>query len=231
MYILQIFLCLILAYLAGSINFAILITRWVKGIDIRSVGNKNPGTSNVGRMVGKGWAALVFAGDFSKGLIPLILARILFFQQEHQTDYFPLFLTGMMAVTGHCFPLFHKFRGGGGLATSIGVYLFFVPVEFLATLIVSFLIVLKFYRKKKYSYGQITPMFFVAITPFFVLLSNLFFDKNPDTFICPGGHPWYVITGVASLSVYISMINLRIIRRRILKKKPSGRQGNIHNGN
>ncbi|HJX72143.1 MAG: hypothetical protein A2Y71_14105 [Bacteroidetes bacterium RBG_13_42_15] len=101
---------MILAYLAGSINFAILISRWVKGIDIRTIGNKNPGTSNVGRMVGKGWAALVFTGDLAKGLIPLILARILFFPEDHYADYFPLFLTGMMAIAGHCWPLVYHRR-------------------------------------------------------------------------------------------------------------------------
>jgi len=53
MYFLFLLLSLAFAYLAGSINFAILISRWVRGIDIRSVGNKNPGTANVGREVGR----------------------------------------------------------------------------------------------------------------------------------------------------------------------------------
>ncbi len=219
MYILQLFLCLIVAYMAGSINFAILITRWAKGIDIRTVGNKNPGTSNVGRVVGKGYAALVFTGDLLKGLIPLYLAKTLFFQENHYTGYFALLLTGMMAVTGHCWPLFHRFRGGGGLATSIGVYMFFVPVEFISAMLVSYLIVLLKFRRKKYAYGQLTPMFFVGITPVFVLLSSLLFDTNLNASVHIGGHPWYIITGVFALSIYIAVINLKIVLRRIFNKK------------
>jgi glycerol-3-phosphate acyltransferase PlsY len=219
MYILKILLSMILAYLAGSINFAILISRWAKGIDIRTVGNKNPGTSNVGRMVGKGWATLVFTGDLAKGLIPLILAKTLFFTQDHYADYFPLFLTGMMAIAGHCWSLFHRFKGGGGLATSIGIYMFFIPVEFFITLFISFLIVVLFFRNAKYSIGQITPMFFVSLTPIFLILSNVFIDKNLYSSIGIGGHPWYVITGIIALSLYIFMINIKIVLGRLSKEK------------
>ncbi len=219
MYILKFLLCMILAYLAGSINFAILISRWAKGIDIRTVGNRNPGTSNVGRMVGKGWAGLVFTGDLVKGLIPLIIAKALFFREDNYSDYFPLFLTGMMAIAGHCWPLFHGFKGGGGLATSIGVYLFFIPVEFFIALFLSFLVVLLFFRNIKYSFGQITPMFFVFLAPVFVIFSSIFFNKHLFFYISIGGYPWYVITGIISLSLYLLIINIKIVLRRLFTKK------------
>ena len=231
MYILQILLCMILAYLAGSINFAILISRWAKGIDIRTVGNKNPGTSNVGRMVGKGWAALVFAGDLAKGLVPLILARTLFFPEDHYTDYFPLYLTGMMAIAGHCWPLFHQFKGGGGLATSIGIYMFFIPAEFFITLFISFFIVQLLFRSKKYSFGQITPMLFVPLAPFLLIFSNMFFDINLYDSISMGGHPWYIIAGATALSVYIFIINIRIVLGRFSKEQSVGSSNHIPDGN
>jgi glycerol-3-phosphate acyltransferase PlsY len=208
---------MIFAYLAGSINFAILISRWAKGVDIRAVGNKNPGTSNVGRMVGKGWALLVFAGDVAKGLIPLILARTLFFPEDHYADYFPLFLTGMMSIAGHCWPLYHGFKGGGGLATSIGIYMFFIPVEFFITLFISFIAVQSLFRHAKYSFGQITPMFFVSLAPVLVILSSIFFDKNLWDSIKIGGHPWYIITGIIALSICLFIINIKIVLRRLSK--------------
>jgi glycerol-3-phosphate acyltransferase PlsY len=212
---------MILAYLAGSINFAILISRWARGIDIRTVGNRNPGTSNVGRMVGKVWAGLVFTGDLAKGLVPLILAKALFFQEDNYTDYFPLFLTGMMAIAGHCWPLFHGFKGGGGLATSIGIYLFFIPAEFFIALFVSFLVVLLFFRNTKYSFGQIIPMFFVFLASVLVIISSTFFvEKHLFYSISIGGHPWYVITGIIALSLYLLIINIKIVLRRLSKEKP-----------
>jgi glycerol-3-phosphate acyltransferase PlsY len=211
---------MMLAYLVGSINFAILISRWAKGIDIRTVGNRNPGTSNVGRMVGRGWAGLVFTGDLAKGLVPLIVAKALFFRENSYADYFPLFLTGMMAIAGHCWPLFHGFKGGGGLATSIGVYLFFIPVEFFIALFISFLVVLLFFRNTKYSFGQITPMFFVLLAPVLVIISSIFFvEKHLLYAISIGGHPWYVITGVIALSLYLLIINIKIVLRRLSKEK------------
>jgi len=212
--------CLILSYLSGSVNFAILISRWAKGIDIRTVGNRNPGTSNVRREVGMGWAALVFFGDLAKGLIPLILAKQFIFTDDHFTDIFALFLIGMAAITGHCWPIYHGFKGGGGLATSIGVYMFFVPAEFFLALLISFSAVRLFLREKKYSVGQLTPMIFVPLAPILVILSSLFIDIKVGSDFMIGSYPWYVITGVIVLSFYIIMINIRIVADRFSKDHP-----------
>jgi glycerol-3-phosphate acyltransferase PlsY len=202
------------AYLAGSINFAILISRWARGIDIRKVGSRNPGTSNVGREVGKGWAALVLAGDLAKGVVPLILAKALLFPDDRPEDILVLFLMGAMAITGHCWPLYHGFRGGGGLATSIGVYMFFIPVEFFCSLLFGYLMVQILFSKKSYAFGQLVPMFFVPAAPVFTLLSSLFLDTRLPGAIRLGGHPWYMIAGVTGLSAYIFLVNLRIVRAR-----------------
>lgn len=218
MNVLILIICTLAGYLAGSINFAILVTRWVKGIDIRTVGNRNPGTANVGREVGKGWASLVFVGDLAKVLVPLILFRMLLFPGENASDYLALFLTGVMAITGHCWPLYHHFKGGGGLATSIGVYSFFIPVEFMASLLLSFFCVVLFFRKEKYAFGQVIPMFFVILAPVFTILSNLFLEIHLGEKLQIGGHPWYVVAGVITLSVYIALINIRILRQRFEKE-------------
>lgn len=214
MYFIKFIIALVTAYLAGSINFAILISRWVRGIDIRSVGNKNPGTSNVRREVGMGWAALVFLGDLSKGLLPLFLARIFLFPDDHLTDFISLLLIGMAAITGHCWPLYHQFKGGGGLATSIGVYMFFIPAEFFISLTFSFLVVRLFLRKKKYSVGQLTPMIFVPLSTAILLACNWFLNVRLFRNVSLGGHPWYIVAGIAFLSVYLFLINIRIVQQR-----------------
>jgi glycerol-3-phosphate acyltransferase PlsY len=214
MYPVFLMICLPVAYLSGSINFAILISRWARGIDIRTVGSRNPGTANVGREVGKGWAALVFLGDLAKGLVPLILAKALVFPEGNLSDYLALFLMGMLVITGHCWPVFHRFKGGGGLATSIGVYMFFVPVEFFLALLVSYIAVVLLFRKKQYAYGQIVPMFFVPLAPLFVLLSTLFVQLKLGGTFRVGGHPWYVVAGISLLSLYIVLINIRIVKGR-----------------
>lgn len=217
MYFLYLAISLIVAYLAGSVNFAILVARWAGGIDIRKAGNLNPGTANVGRVLGKVWAVPVLAGDLVKGLIPLILAKTLFFPVESYGDYFALFLTGMAAITGHCWPVFHGFRGGGGLATSIGVFMFFIPVEFFAALLIGFLAVRLLFSKKKYAIGQLVPMFFIPLAPVLVILSNLLPEVKLAGNLSLGGHPWYVVTGVAALSAWIFIINIRIVRGRFSK--------------
>ena len=217
MYFLFLLLSSALAYLAGSINFAILVSRWARGIDIRNVGNKNPGTSNVGREIGRGWAAIVLAGDLAKGLAPLILARLLFFQAENYAGSFALFLTGMAAIAGHAWPVYFRFRGGGGLATSIGIYMFFIPVEFFISMLIGFILVQLFFSKEKYPVGQLTPMFFVTLAPLIVILGKLLPETNTFGVIIFKGHPWYVITGVIALSVFILFINIRIVLARFTK--------------
>ena len=105
------FLVVIVSYLLGSINFAYITAR-IKGIDISSEGSGNPGTSNVLRTLGKKSAAIVLFGDLLKGAIPII-----FFYQD---QYFLVY--GLAAVVGHIYPVFHKFKGGKGVATYLGVY-------------------------------------------------------------------------------------------------------------
>ena len=221
MYPISLMICLVVAYLFGSINFAILISRWAKGIDIRQAGNRNPGTANVGREVGKGWAALVFFGDMAKGLIPLILAREFFFTGENAMDYFSLFLTGMAAITGHCRPLFFQFKGGGGLATSIGVYMFFIPFGFFLVLLICFAVNRLVFCKKKYSVGQLVPMCFVPVAPLLTLISALFVEIRVTQNMVIGGDPWYVVAGVTLLSTYIFIINLNIVRGQFSKEGPA----------
>ena len=208
-----ILLLLILAYLSGSVNYAIIITRLVTGKDIRTLGNKNPGTANVGRSVGRGWAAAVFFLDMAKGLGPMILARVVFFPGELYWHYFVVAAVGMAAITGHCKPVFFGFRGGGGIATSIGVYGFFVPAELLLCLVVAFLIAILFIRGVSFRVGQGVPILFVSMTPFVTLLLNFFIDLPLFTGRSFGGHPWYVLVIAFLLSLFIIAMNSSFVIR------------------
>ena len=107
------------AYLLGSVSAAIVLSRIMGFDDPRSGGSKNPGATNVLRIAGKKAAFFTLVGDFLKGLLPVLLARLL------ETDLMVVALTGFAAFIGHCFPLFFGFRGGKGVATAMAVTLAF----------------------------------------------------------------------------------------------------------
>ena len=111
------FLFVVLGYLAGSISTAIIVCRMMGLPDPRSEGSRNPGATNVLRFGGKKAAAITLAGDFIKGLLPVLLARLA------GIDDFGLALTGLAAFLGHLYPVFFGFEGGKGVATSFGVIL------------------------------------------------------------------------------------------------------------
>lgn len=112
----KIALCLILGYLFGSLNFAIVYSK-LRGDDIRNHGSGNAGSTNVLRTYGKGAAALVFTLDISKGVIAVLIARAVFNQQLFDCA------AALGAVLGHNFPLYYGFKGGKGVATSLAVLL------------------------------------------------------------------------------------------------------------
>lgn len=108
---------LIVSYLLGSLPFGFLIAVWVKKIDIRNFGSGNIGATNVARMVGKNWGILVFLLDFLKGLIaPCLSAYILSNNRENLI----IILSAICVVCGHNWTIFLRFKGGKGVATSLG---------------------------------------------------------------------------------------------------------------
>jgi glycerol-3-phosphate acyltransferase PlsY len=107
---------LIVSYLLGSIPFGLLIGK-TKGIDIRKYGSGNIGTSNVARTLGKKAAMFTLLGDGLKGLISVLLARVLLGGNEW------LAAAGVAAVVGHNWSVFLKFKGGKGVTTTYGAFL------------------------------------------------------------------------------------------------------------
>lgn len=109
---------LILSYLIGSIPFGFLVAYFVKGIDIRKFGSGNIGATNVFRVVGKKWGIGVFILDFLKGFLPLFLVKFLI--SDSGVMHLAAVLVTIAVVCGHNWTIFLKFKGGKGVATSLG---------------------------------------------------------------------------------------------------------------
>ena len=107
----------LLAYLFGSISSAILVCRVMGLPDPRSTGSNNPGATNVLRIGGKKAAVITLSGDILKGLIPVLVARVL------SDDPVLISLVGVAAFIGHLYPVFFSFKGGKGVATASGVFI------------------------------------------------------------------------------------------------------------
>jgi glycerol-3-phosphate acyltransferase PlsY len=110
------------AYLLGSIPFGVVIARISGGVDLRRVGSGNIGATNVLRAVGKAAAALTLLGDIGKGVLAVGVAR------WAGADAFVVALTALAAVLGHLYPIWARFRGGKGVATTLGVILGAMPI-------------------------------------------------------------------------------------------------------
>lgn len=135
--LLIILVCCVFAYLIGSINFAILISRAFYGKDVRNYGSNNAGMTNVFRTFGKIPAIATFFGDFVKGILSLLICNILFFSfLKTESPIYASGLIGICALLGHVFPIFYKFQGGKGVAVSAGVLLAVDWIVFLFVVLV-----------------------------------------------------------------------------------------------
>jgi len=123
-------LILVGSYLIGSIPFGYLTGRIVGGIDIRTVGSGNIGATNVGRTLGWHWFALVLALDFAKGFLPAFFASTIL-EMLGSSAVPPIVATlaaGVVAILGHLWPLWLRFKGGKGVATGLGVVVAVAPL-------------------------------------------------------------------------------------------------------
>ena len=111
----------IVAYVIGSINFAVIFSRKFAGFDVREKGSKNAGSTNVLRTVGKKAAALTLLCDILKGVAAIIVALLAQVMWEGFDNAILKYIAGFMVILGHTFPIFFEFRGGKGVATALGV--------------------------------------------------------------------------------------------------------------
>lgn len=122
------------AYLAGSIPFGLLVARMVAGIDIRTQGSGNIGATNVGRLLGAKWGVTVLLLDALKGLLPVWLIPMALAGDDAARLILLRVLAGVATILGHMFPCWLGFKGGKGVATSLGVVVMIAPVASLAAL-------------------------------------------------------------------------------------------------
>ena len=107
-------ICVVIAYLLGSVSSAIILAKLLNKPDPRLSGSGNPGATNALRTGGKKMGAMVLAADLAKGLVAVLIGR--FFGVEGSA----LAVVGLAAVIGHIFPVFFNFKGGKGVATALG---------------------------------------------------------------------------------------------------------------
>lgn len=147
-----------IAYLSGSVCSAVIVSRIFDLPDPRTAGSKNPGATNVLRLAGKHYAAIVLFADMLKGFIPVLLAQLLGASPN------VVAFTCFAAVMGHMFPVFFEFKGGKGMATAIGALLgfhFMLGIAVAAT----WLLIANFFR-----YSSLASIISIILMPFYAII-------------------------------------------------------------
>ena len=111
----------IIAYLIGSINFSVILSKKMAGFDVREKGSGNAGTTNMLRSVGKKAAALTLICDVLKGVVAILIAIFIGWAFRIENQSLLVQIAGIAVVLGHTFPIFFGFKGGKGVATSLGI--------------------------------------------------------------------------------------------------------------
>jgi glycerol-3-phosphate acyltransferase PlsY len=113
----------IIAYLVGSVNFSVIISKRMAGFDVREKGSGNAGTTNMLRSVGVKAAVITLLCDILKGVVVILIAILIGNIVDGLDDALLVQLAGIFVIVGHTFPIFFGFKGGKGIATSLGVLL------------------------------------------------------------------------------------------------------------
>ena len=167
------YMALFIAYCAGSLSFAIIVSKFMKLNDPRSYGSNNAGATNVMRSGNKKAALLTLIGDLLKGTIVVLVFKHLF---NHNIDGQTITaLAGILVVIGHIYPLFFKFKGGKGVATAFGVMLGFNPILALL-LVVTWGVVFKI--SKISSLSALTATVLSPVYAFLLMGNNTYFGAT-----------------------------------------------------
>ena len=188
----------IIAYLLGSISFSVIISKKMAGFDVREKGSGNAGSTNVLRTVGKKAAILTLICDCLKGIVAILIA-VLASKIVKGTDAGLLVqLAGVAVVIGHTFPIFFKFKGGKGVATSLGVLLI---INWQIGLICLVFALTLMALTRFVSLGSVSAAILFPILTIFI----------QENYIVPGN---YIIFGVVLAAIVV--FNLRANVKRLL---------------
>lgn len=177
------------SYVLGSVPTGLWLGLWLRKVDIREHGSKNIGATNTMRVLGKTLGAIALAGDAAKGLVPVLV-----FSRLSAWPYAAL-ACGIAAIAGHLAPIFLKFKGGKGVATSLGVFLALCPLPTLIAAVTFFAVVAV---TRMVSAGSITAA--VAMTASVYLISPTLATS-----------PTHLLSDVWALRIVVSMVALLII--------------------
>jgi glycerol-3-phosphate acyltransferase PlsY len=147
------------AYLMGSVPSGYWIGRWVGKVDVRTLGSRNIGATNVARQLGINWGLLILTMDMAKGALPVLVALYIWPAEVNQS-FIKIALVAVAAFIGHLSSVFLRFRGGKGVATAFGISLILLPRAALAALLI-FLMVTWLWRYV--SLGSITAVLTLPI--------------------------------------------------------------------
>jgi len=174
---LMVILSCIIAYLLGSISVGILCSKIGHGPDLRTVGSKNTGASNVQRTMGWKWGLITFFGDGLKGVLACLIGELLC------GDHMAALLCGLLAVIGHNWPIYYHFKGGKGVSTSVGVMLYCFPIPGLICVLVTVLVI---WITRYISLGSLT------LVTLFAILVSVFWS---------GGNIWIILWACALMAI------------------------------
>ena len=155
--------CLLIGYLLGNIQTAIIVSRAYYHDDIRNHGSGNAGSTNMVRVYGYGPGAITFAGDFLKAFLGVLLGQLVAGQIGG-------YIAGLFVVVGHCWPVFDGFRGGKGVASSYSIAIFTFPLGALGAILIGGAILL---INKKMSIMSLAAMLLFFVATLIFRLSNL----------------------------------------------------------
>jgi len=146
----------VVAYLLGSISSSTIISKQFAKIDIRNYGSGNAGATNTLRVLGAKWGLLVLVIDVLKGVIAVLIARML----TPDSDKFFVCLAGLAVIIGHNWPIFFRFKGGKGIATTIGVLLTVLtgPALTAGGVAIIFLILTRYVSLAALTFTILTPL-------------------------------------------------------------------------
>jgi glycerol-3-phosphate acyltransferase PlsY len=164
---------IIVAYLLGSIPFGQIIAK-AHGRDLRTIGSGNIGATNLARALGKKWAYFCFFLDVAKGFVPVFAATRFLSSPPAINELVLVLAVAIAAVLGHIFPIYLKFKGGKGVATSFGVALGFWPYYTVCSIVVLMIWVIVVLISRYVSLASIVASIFfpVALITAIALVSN-----------------------------------------------------------
>lgn len=200
---------MIAAYLLGSIPFALIIGKLVKGIDIRKHGSRNMGATNALRVLGIKWGIIVFALDMLKAGLIIGLFRFNIIPYSEYDLVHPL-VYGVCAILGHLFPVFAKFHGGKGVACTAGIILVYQPLLFFISLCLFIIIVA---ITKFVSLGSLISAFACLI--FAVILPNQ--KKLGSPMFTSGRFDLWLIGFLCTVTIIIVISHRHNIKRLLSK--------------